>query len=159
MYKLDRPEWTEQEGPAANARRGLPPMVTAYFALVRKVISDANASPDKLHGLRLATKQLRYSLELFRPCYGPGLETRLEELRDLQRLLGDIADSTATQKTLSKSAHSRAVEESLNEFLRKRSDTKIAEFRKHWAEKFDAEGRERWWSHYLERNARSPVRR
>src|SRR5438477_7680592 len=106
MRKLERPEWNEREGPAANARRGLPPLVSEYFALVRKVVSNANASPQKMHGLRLATKQLRYTLELFRSCYGPGLETRMEELRELQQLLGDIADCAATQRTLSKSVHS-----------------------------------------------------
>jgi len=134
-------------------------MVAAYFARVRNIISDANASPEKLHGIRLATKQLRYSLELFRTCYGPGLETRLAELREVQKLLGDIADCTAAQKTISKSVNSRTARRPLKQFLGARADSQIAEFRKHWAEKFDAEGRERGWTNYLERNARAPVRR
>jgi len=159
MHKLSRPEWAHDQGPGANARSALPPLVTAYFALVRKVIADAKASPEKLHGLRLATKQLRYSLELFRPCYGPGLKTRLGELREVQQLLGDIADCTATQKTLSKSVNSRAALAPVKDFLRKRSESKVAEFRQHWVEVFDTEGRERWWTGYLERAARAPVRR
>ena len=159
MHKLGSPEWKEEEGPAANARRALPPLVHEYFAVVRKVITAANTSPEKLHGLRLATKQLRYSLEMFRPCYGPGLETRLEELREVQSLLGDIADCTATQKRLSKSPHSRTALAPVKQFLQKRSESKIADFRKHWTETFDAEGREGWWTAYLERNAKAPARR
>src|SRR5262249_44562817 len=128
MHKLARPEWKEREGPAANARRALPPLVSEYYALVRKVISDTDASPDDLHGLRLATKHLRYSLELFRPCYGPGLETRLDDLRELQSLLGDIADCTAAERTISKSPYSRAAQRPLKEFFQERSDIKTAAF-------------------------------
>ncbi len=162
MRKLIRPQWNEDEGPAANARRALPVLVNEYFALVRKVISDPNASPRKLHRVRLATKQLRYSLELFRSCYGPGLETRLGGLRDLQQLLGDIADCSASERTVTKFVRSHSARAPVTSFLRTRSDSKIAAFRKYWADTFDAEGRERWWTTYLERNARAarpPIRR
>jgi len=159
MRKLERPQWNDSEEPAANARRGLPPLVGEYFNLVRKVISTADASPAELHSLRLATKQLRYTLELFRSCYGAGLETRLADLRQIQQLLGEVADCAAAQRTLSKSVRSRAARDPIQAFLNTRAETKTAEFRKYWAEQFDADGHERWWTTYLERSARPPSRR
>ena len=35
---------------------------------------------------------------------------------------------------------------------------KAAEFRKQWVESFDAPGKEKWWTGYLARNARPPVK-
>src|ERR1043165_7349357 len=88
-------DWVEKIGPAANARRQLPQLVTSYFAFVREQLAG-DPSPAKLHRLRLKSKRLRYTLELFRPCYGAGLETRIGELRRLQQLLGEMNDSAAT---------------------------------------------------------------
>jgi len=159
MRKLARPEWDDREGPAANARRGLPTLINEYFVLVRKVMSGANPSPEKLHSLRLATKQTRYTLELFRSCYGAGLETRLEGLRQIQALLGEVADCAAAQRTLTQSVRSVTSRALVKAFLKTRVESKTAEFRKYWTEQFDAEGRERWWTGYLERSARPPARR
>lgn len=156
MGKSDRAEWQDQATPAANARRELPPLVSRYFATVREALCR-NPAPPELHRLRLATKRLRYTLELFRPCYGPGLETRIEELRAIQQLLGDVNDSVATGRllagTMPKSPDRTRVEKHLEE----RAASKALEFRKHWNEVFDAAGRERWWTTYLKREARAPL--
>ena len=146
MAKLPRTHWTANQGPAANARRELPPLVSAYFAAIREMVSKT-VSPAKMHGLRLATKRLRYTLELFRACYGPGLETRLAELRQVQQLLGDVADSTAARELLAKTASSR-----VRRFLENRESEKAEQFRKFWSGVFDAPGREQWWTRYLSRN-------
>jgi CHAD domain-containing protein len=102
MSKPHQARWDDRAGAAANARRELPRLAASYFARVRELLAE-EPSPSKLHRLRLATKRLRYTLELFRPCYGPGLETRLAALRRVQQLLGEVNDSGAAGRLLSKS--------------------------------------------------------
>ena len=55
--------------------------------------ADPNAAD--LHPLRLATKHLRYSLELFAPFYGRGTVAKLSLLKRLQTHLGDMSDCDA----------------------------------------------------------------
>jgi CHAD domain-containing protein len=158
MAKPRQPKWDERLGPAPNARRELPPLVSAYFVRGRETVAS-KPSPAKLHRLRLATKKLRYTLELFGPCYGPGLEARLAALHEVQRLLGEVADGAAAIRFLADAGlanpgqRSRAID-----FLGQRTARKQHEFRKQWEEVFDAPSRERWWTTYLSRHSRPPVR-
>src|ERR1700693_360897 len=88
MAKANLTKWNERAGAAGNARSTLPKVVGAYFARVREFLRG-DPSPAELHAVRLETKRLRYTLELFRPVYGPGLETRLAALRRLQTKVGE----------------------------------------------------------------------
>ena len=159
MSKLHPVAWEERAAAATNARRELPQLAASYFARVRALLAD-DPSPAKLHRLRLLTKRLRYTLELFRPCYGPGLDTRLAALRRIQQSLGEVNDSTAAGRLLSRSMSTASPQRArvLN-FLEERAVVKAREFRKDWAEIFDAPGQERWWTTYLARHARTPGRR
>jgi CHAD domain-containing protein len=148
-------EWDETAAIADNARSALPPMVSRFFNKVREFLANDH-SPAELHQLRLATKRLRYALELFRPCYGPGLETRMAELHELQQLLGDVNDSATASQMLAKAMRESPQRTRVAKFLEERSAAKAQKFRKHWIEVFDAAGRERWWTLYLERQARPP---
>lgn len=155
MGKSRKIEWDEQLDAAANARSNLPGLASRYFADVREFLAD-NPLPSEMHRLRLATKRLRYTLELFRPCYGPGLETRLAELRQLQQILGELNDSAATGKLLAKAMRGSPQRKRVVRFMELRAARHTREFRKHWSEVFDAEGREQLWTMYLERQARTP---
>jgi CHAD domain-containing protein len=146
VKKLYRAKWDERTDAAANARRELPRLAADYFARARKLLAE-DPPPAKLHALRLDTKRLRYTLELFRPCYGPGLEARLQSLRRVQQLLGEVNDSVATAALLPKGARGRR-------FLENRAETQAQDFRKHWAETMDAPGQVERWTAYLARNAR-----
>jgi len=148
-------DWDEGVDAAANARTNLSPLLASYFTHMRKLLGK-NPSPPELHRLRLETKKLRYTLELFRPCYGPGLETRLAQLRNLQRMLGEVNDSAATVQLLGKSMRPSAERTRVETFLGTRAAEKAEAFRKHWTEVFDAQGCEGWWTTYLERQARAP---
>jgi CHAD domain-containing protein len=154
MAKPHQVEWDERTDAAANARRELPLLVARYFALVRELLAK-DPSPPELHRLRLATKRLRYTLELFRPCYGPGLETRLAELRELQQLLGEVNDSAAAARLLAKAMRKSAQRARVDAFLEERASEKAQEFWQHWEAAFDAAGREQWWTGYLERQGRT----
>ena len=143
-------EWDESAGAAGNARLLLPALLEDYFARGRKFLAK-DLDPAEFHRIRLETKRLRYTLELFRPCYGPGLEARLSALRRNQQVLGDLNDAVATGKLLTewmvKPSPQRA---RIAKFLEARAAQGAADFRKHWAEVFDAPGQEQWWCSYLE---------
>jgi len=150
--------WAAGADAAENARTRLPKLVAAYFAEGRRLL-DGNPSPAELHALRLASKKLRYTLELFRTCYGRGLNARIDALKSLQQMLGDINDTVAAQRTIEAAAGARTPEIArVTRLLRGRGRAKAAEFRKHWRELFDAPGRERWWIDYLAKKARTRTR-
>src|ERR1019366_6620194 len=131
-------KWNKRAGVAANARRRLPPMVTAYFSSVREFLAD-DAPPRKLHCVRLASKRLRYTLELFRPCYPAGLEERLDALKKLQDWLGEVNDAVASGSLL-RGALKR--QPKVRKFLEDRAGEKAAQVVRDWNETFDAAGQE-----------------
>ncbi len=159
MSKLHQAAWDERAGAGTNAHRELPHLAVSFFTQVRALLADDPAAP-MLHRLRLLTKRLRYTLELFRPCYGPGLETRLAALRRIQQLLGEVNDSAAAGRLLSRSMSTASPQRArVLRHLEERGTVKAQEFRKDWAEVFDAPGQERWWTTYLARHAHTPGRR
>ncbi len=144
-----RTPWDERKSAAVNARRQLPRMMSEYFAEVREALADKR-SPAALHQVRLASKKVRYTLELFRPCYGAaGFDARLKALKDVQTSLGDVNDAVATWRLLAKVMPHSPRRQALREYLKKRAAEKAEEFRAHWTEKFDAAGQERWWTDFL----------
>jgi CHAD domain-containing protein len=146
--------WDNEASAAANARRCLPLLVSSYFAGVRRVLARS-PSPGRLHRLRLDSKRLRYTLELFRPCYPAALEERLEALKKLQDLLGETNDAVATSRLL-RGPLRRQPE--LRQFIKRRAGERAAAFLREWTERFDAPGREEWWTGFLARNAHAPRR-
>lgn len=126
---------------AENARVLLPKLLEKYFKAGRKA-AEGETSPKKLHGFRLATKQFRYSLELFRPVYGPSLERKLSALRGLQSVLGKLSDYHS-MRTLLKG--DKGLEAELDRATKKM----LKEFREQWVA-FDTQGQLRRWKAYLE---------
>jgi CHAD domain-containing protein len=146
-------EWIPGADAAENARTRLPQLVVAYFAEGRKLL-ESNPPPAALHALRLATKKVRYTLELFKPCYGAGFDERISALKALQQMLGEINDTVAAEHTIEAALGRRTPElAKVARFLRARAKAKANEFKRHWTEVFDAPGQERWWINYLARPA------
>jgi CHAD domain-containing protein len=127
---------------ARNARTLLPKMARRYFAAGRKAIGQ-KTPPDELHAFRLETKRFRYTLELFRPLYGPTLERYLDQLRELQSALGKVSDCQAIQRVL---AGDHEVKSELDHALR----GKLKSLRHAWRA-FDTEGQLKRWRAYLGR--------
>jgi CHAD domain-containing protein len=48
---------------------------------------------DKLHRLRIAAKNFRYTLDFFKDCLGGGASGLLKEFKELQDILGDFHDA------------------------------------------------------------------
>lgn len=150
---MNATEWNERSGPGANAKRELPRMMSDYFVQVREAMR-AKSSPADLHKIRLVSKKVRYTLELFRPCYGPGLEERLTALKEVQTSLGDVNDAVSTAELIRGAMPRSTRRKALRAYLKKRAAEKAGEFRVHWMETFDAEGQERWWLEFLRKPRR-----
>ena len=141
--------WEGHKSVAENASEKLPELARGFFEAGGGLGPDA--SFKALHRFRLLTKRFRYTLELFRPCYGPGLERRIEALRTLQQYLGEINDCATTQALL-------VARDNLPEGERDRlvcqvaelAKSRIAKFHRHWQGDFAAEN---WWTDYLVRFA------
>ncbi len=116
---------------AENARVVLPKMARKYFEAGRQAI-EGKRPPEELHGFRLETKRFRYTLELFRPLYGPNLDRYLKALRELQGTLGKVSDYQAIQRVLSK-------DPVLNKQIEHALKGKIKSLRQSWRA-FDSDG-------------------
>ena len=125
---------------AENARLVLPKMARKYFEAGRKAI-DGKRPPEELHGFRLETKRFRYTLEMFRPVYGPHLDRYLKALRELQSALGKVSDYQAIQRVLSG-------DDEVNKQLEHALKGKIKDLRHSWRV-FDSDGQLKRWRTYL----------
>jgi CHAD domain-containing protein len=125
---------------SANARLILPKMARKYFEAGRKMM-DAKRSPDELHKFRLKTKEFRYTLELFRPVYGPGLDGYIKSLRELQGALGKISDYQAIRRVL-------AGDHKLESQIERALKGKLKDLRRSWRT-FDSDGALKRWRTYL----------
>jgi CHAD domain-containing protein len=134
--------WDAAASAAENAVVQLPGLAGRYFHDGRALFQK-RPSPRALHQFRLQTKRFRYTLELFRPCYGPGLDQRLERLREIQNHLGEISDCAATTEMLGR-AHQRFAA-----FLKRRMAAKMGALHSYWQQSFDVDGQEAWWTNYL----------
>jgi CHAD domain-containing protein len=147
MRKKTTIRWNEDDSVAANARSRLAPLVAGYFARGRKLHLKTGA--EEFHAFRLQSKRLRYTLELFRGCYGPGLDDRLARLRQVQQHLGEMNDCEATLQLLAPRKSFSAHQQKAIRFLEGRSAETRGQFLEYWRETFDAAGQEDWWIRYL----------
>lgn len=153
MGRKKRPAWILSGSSTENARLVLPSLAARFFEAGREAVGLRPTAP-KLHKLRLRGKRLRYSLELFAPCYGPGLAHRLAELKKVQEYLGDISDCDATAKLISKTElNGDADSARLIEFLDARKKDRIVRFAAHWKTYFDSPGQLESWLFYLKNYA------
>jgi CHAD domain-containing protein len=125
---------------AANAREVLPKLARKYFQAGRDAVIEKRP-PDELHGFRLQTKRFRYTLELFRPVYGPQLDRYLKALKELQGALGKVSDYQAIQRVV---RGDRALQDHIRHALKR----KVKDLRHEWRA-FDSEGELKRWRSYL----------
>jgi hypothetical protein len=63
------------------------------FKKLEKAASGNLHDPVALHALRIRCKDVRYALEVFRPCVEEGFDELYAEVEDLQEELGHINDA------------------------------------------------------------------
>lgn len=142
--------WLKGRSAAVNAAARLPGLAAEFFQAGR-ALAAAASGPEEAHLFRIRTKRLRYTIELFRPCYGRGLTVRLDSLREIQQCLGEMND-LATIRRLCRRPRLEALMDT-------RMTAKIEEFRLLWRERFDRQGQEARWIAYLRRPAGRPRRK
>jgi len=147
MAKRDLLVWDGYKSAEENAARRLPQLAHAYFRSGQGLFA-AEATPESLHKFRLESKRFRYTLELFQPCYGPGLEERLAMLRNIQNLLGEINDCATTGKLVGQN------QPAISKFLERRMALKKRALRNYWFQVFAAADQEARWTNYLARFVR-----
>lgn len=141
--------WMPERSCAANASAVLPSLAAQYFCQGRAACIEG-AAPVELHAFRLASKRLRYCLELFSEQYGPSLATRLEALRDIQGRLGALSDYDSTIQLLqSAEAPKDAASQRLLTIFSVRQSDATESFLKSWKQHFDAPKVEDDWRNYL----------
>ena len=140
-------EWQAAQAATLNARRVLPQLVADYFKAGRKL--DRDSSARDLHGFRLKTKHLRYTLEAFASLYGTGLTPKIASLRPVQNALGDANDCAVLLQEMADRLPNK-----VRSFVEKRAGEKRKEFLRYWRKEFDAAGQEKKWKRYLARPAR-----
>jgi CHAD domain-containing protein len=81
-----------------------PLLVGDKLAAVR-AYNDAieDAAPETLHALRIAFKELRYTLEFFEPVMGPTAGIANETVKQILTHLGDLNDARIHLEMLAKS--------------------------------------------------------
>jgi CHAD domain-containing protein len=115
--------------------------------------ASPKASPHDMHRFRIVAKKLRYTLELFQPCYGAVLNGSVAGIKRTSGLLGDINDSATVGDMVAEYEGARQ----LTRHLKKRQDKKTEEFRDYWAEE-RKEGEDlRNWINHLGRPQRKPA--
>jgi len=154
MARQDAPKWEGSGSPGSNARRFLPGLVATYYQAGRKAAA-AGASTEILHEFRLRTKRLRYTIELFRSCYGPGLRRCLEALGRIQDHLGAISDCATTGRTCQALLPEGSPDRRrLTAYLERRSAREAAAFRRYWQSEFDGAAEARRWEIYFRRKSK-----
>ncbi|MGJ5815007.1 CHAD domain-containing protein [Paludibaculum fermentans] len=144
-----------EDDAALQAREALPPLASDFFESGRKVALQSG-SAKKLHAFRLSAKRFRYTLELFRPFYGPVFLQRLERVRLIQSLLGKRQDcAVAADRLRPLSASDPQVLPALAE-VDARAQKLEAEFREYWQITFDAQGQCILWLRYFARRPAAP---
>lgn len=155
MKKKTSMEWDAMAGAGENVRRQMPAVVAEFFQLGREAASSGG-DPVRLHAFRLAAKRFRYTLELFGPLYGPGIQVRIEAVRKIQSMLGDRQDFAVLSARLRNTLMpSDAVLEALRACDEKGRGLEYR-FVSYWQDEFDVAGAETRWVRYLVRRPMVP---
>jgi CHAD domain-containing protein len=142
---------------ALVARAWLPPLADDFFKTGRKTILKSHV-PQRLHAFRLSAKRFRYTLELFRTFYGPVFQKRLEQVREIQSLLGKRQDCAVAAERLRPLAEGDEAVRNCLFSVEARAAKLEADFREYWHLAFDAPGEALLWHRYMARRPLAPRR-
>ncbi|MGB9455484.1 MAG: CHAD domain-containing protein [Bryobacteraceae bacterium] len=127
-----------------TARRIMPWMAKEYFRCGKDAARD-QAPAEELHRFRIAAKNFRYALDLFAPLYGASANGLIQQLKDIQTLLGEVNDCATVGRMVSRHKGGREILAA----LKKRQRKKAEEFRQHWTAAFSSAAAVRRWTDNL----------
>lgn len=128
----------------STAKEELPRMATDFFQMGKRAVG-AKASTEELHQFRISVKKFRYTLELFACIYDAPLAGFQEQMKRTQTLLGDVNDIATVQQMILGQQGIHRVEQ----WLGKRQNKRMEEFRRYWEEYFGASETALRWIEYL----------
>jgi hypothetical protein len=146
--------WRGKRSVKESLRGRMPELVDGWFTAGRLALMPG-IPWDQVHRFRLLTKRFRYTLEIFRSAYGPGIERRIENLRELQTLLGDMNDLVITSSLLEPLEGT----EEIRTRLARKADKKKAQLEALWQRDFEPAARQANWRRYLTQYACRTVKR
>lgn len=90
---------------------------------------------EQLHKLRICARHLRYSLEFFRAPFGLVLDETINQIKELQEVLGNIHDLDVLAVAIAELADSGAPAVlRLQAEMERRRSVLLKQFREHWSE-------------------------
>ena len=139
--------WRERLAEAAPGTTASKVLSSAVKRLFKRGAA-AEDSDKKLHPLRIAAKKLRYTLDLL----DHSDPARVEQVKELQRRLGDINDYETARRIASAESAGKRVDSR----LREKHDKKVRAFRRFWESRFSGKKHKREWQNVTLRA--TPVR-
>jgi CHAD domain-containing protein len=124
--------------------------------LVKQLEKTARSKPrsfEKLHGLRIIGKRLRYAMEVFAGCFPPAFQKKLYPMvEELQEFLGEAVDSQVASEIMASLKNSlRSTQPAVWKRCRPAFREIIAEYRRRWRQE---RGRlPAWWNRWQESGA------
>lgn len=149
MAKRSEADWIRGVNARENARHTLPGLVQHFLQTGDAAAGRTPADTRRLHKFRLETKRLRYTLELFRPCYDEGLEHRIDNLKEVQDVFGDMQDSAAASRLIKKKMRKGAERREWLAKFKARAQEKIQHFHQVWTTHFAGPENHRDWIEYF----------
>jgi CHAD domain-containing protein len=143
--------WKSNLDVSTNLRRTLPKLARAFFKQGNHALAKQR-DWNEIHDFRIAIKRFRYTLELFEPHYGPGLATRIDELRQIQTLLGNANDLIVTAGLLEAVSGT----ELLRTEFKQKAEAKLKRARSWWRSNMANPDVEQRWVSYFQRPAGRP---
>jgi triphosphatase len=134
---------------AADAAASLFPALLKDYLHRGARVAHRSASPKQLHRFRIATKEIRYTLDIFGALYGGAVADFGEKLKKLQADLGAIHDCTATGSLVEHSKSSGGRKEILRD-LEKRRRKKTDRFVLNYHREFENKRTVREWKKALQ---------
>lgn len=143
--KVQKPAKAPQAADAAADI--LPGMLKTYLRRGSRA-ARGSASPKQLHRFRIATKEIRYTLDIFASLYGDAIGDFSEKLKKLQTDLGAIHDCTATSSLVEDAKSPGGRKEILRE-LKKRRQKRTGRFLEDYRREFENKDLVRQWKKAL----------
>jgi CHAD domain-containing protein len=143
--------WRDDLDLRSNLQQRLPKLARKYLKKGTDAL-NGDRSWDEIHRFRLDTKRFRYTLELFVNQYGPGLDAMLDQLRHIQKLLGEANDNIVTSEMLRDIPGTDGVRDK----LAKRAANRLKKLRIWWRNTLMSEAAQEQWIRYLSRYAARP---
>ena len=128
-----------------TAKRILPEMAAELFRHGWTATHEA-ASVEEVHEFRIATKNLRYTLDQFAPLYGPPLAGMASQFKAVQGLLGDFNDCATVRRLVVRQKISKQPGgKEILAALKKRQKKKLAQFQKEFTPVFSDASTLKMW--------------